>query len=42
MVEDDEGGLAIDDTSEFVRTITFDPTAAKKEPIEAPLNRAAS
>ena len=45
MVEDDEaddGGLTIDDTSEFVRAITFDPTAVKKEPVEAPLNRAAS
>ena len=45
MVEDDEaddGGLTIDDTSELVRAITFDPTAVKKEPVEAPLNRAAS
>ncbi|KAH9945190.1 SART-1 protein [Epithele typhae] len=37
MVEDDEaadGGLTIDDTSEFVRAITYDPTAVKKEPVE--------
>ncbi|KAI0787676.1 SART-1 protein [Fomes fomentarius] len=32
--EDGEGGLTIDDTSEFVRAITFDPTAVKKETVE--------
>ncbi|KAI0707364.1 SART-1 protein [Earliella scabrosa] len=43
MVDDDEdgegGGLTIDDTSEFVRAITYDPTAVKKEPIESSLRR---
>ncbi|TFK84613.1 SART-1 protein [Polyporus arcularius HHB13444] len=46
MVEDDDdgegGGLTIDDTSEFVRAITYDPTAVKKEPAEPSLNRAKS
>ncbi|KAI0367756.1 SART-1 protein [Pilatotrama ljubarskyi] len=41
-LEEDEGGLTIDDTSEFVRAITFDPTPVKKEPTEASLHRAAS
>ncbi|KAH9917845.1 SART-1 protein [Fomitopsis serialis] len=37
---DDEGGLTFDDTSEFVRAITYDPVAVKKEPpAEAPLPR---
>ncbi|CDO73714.1 hypothetical protein BN946_scf185015.g42 [Trametes cinnabarina] len=31
---EDDGGLTIDDTSEFVRAITFDPTPVKKEPVE--------
>ena len=43
MVDDDEdgegGGLTIDDTSEFVRAITYDPTAVKKEPAESSLRR---
>ncbi|KAH8099921.1 SART-1 protein [Cristinia sonorae] len=39
-IEDDdspdggEGGLTFDDTSEFVRAITYDPIAVKKEPAE--------
>lgn len=38
-MEDDDaevenGGIVIDDTSEFVRTITFDPTAVKSEPVQ--------
>ncbi len=37
--EDGEGGLTIDDTSEFVRAITFDPTAVKKEPVEPSARR---
>ncbi|KAI0749304.1 SART-1 family-domain-containing protein [Daedaleopsis nitida] len=44
MVEDDDedgdgGGLTIDDTSEFVRAIVYDPTAVKKEPVEASAKR---
>jgi U4/U6.U5 tri-snRNP-associated protein 1 len=31
------GGLVIDDTSEFVRSITYDPVAVKAEPTEARL-----
>ena len=46
MVEDEdgagEGGLTIDDTSEFVRAITFDPTAVKKERVEVSLKRETS
>ena len=46
MVEDGdgagEGGLTIDDTSEFVRAITFDPTAVKKERVEVSLKRETS
>lgn len=30
---DDEGGLVFDDTSEFVRAITYNPVAVKQEPI---------
>lgn len=30
--DDGEGGLTFDDTSEFVRAITYDPVAVKKEP----------
>ena len=44
-VDDDveEGGLVFDDTSEFVRAITYDPTAVKQEPpAEPPLSRARS
>ncbi|KAH9850365.1 SART-1 protein [Lenzites betulinus] len=41
-LQDDEGGLTIDDTSEFVRAITFDPTPVKKEPTEASLQREAA
>ncbi|KAI0671743.1 SART-1 protein [Trametes maxima] len=41
-LQEDDGGLTIDDTSEFVRAITFDPTPVKKEPREASLQRAAS
>ncbi|PSR75548.1 hypothetical protein PHLCEN_2v9028 [Hermanssonia centrifuga] len=35
-IEDDEpeeGGLVFDDTSEFVRAITYDPVAVKQEPL---------
>ncbi|EPQ54376.1 hypothetical protein GLOTRDRAFT_106644 [Gloeophyllum trabeum ATCC 11539] len=45
---DEDGGLTIDDTSEFVRSINFDPDAAKKEPAvkretsEVPVSRAKS
>ncbi|TCD69343.1 hypothetical protein EIP91_007899 [Steccherinum ochraceum] len=35
LPEAGEGGLTFDDTSEFVRTITYDPVAVKKEPVEA-------
>lgn len=46
-VEDDEpeeeGGLVFDDTSEFVRAITYDPVAVKQEPVaENPLSKAPS
>lgn len=34
--EGGEGGLTFDDTSEFVRAITYDPVAVKREPVEAP------
>ncbi|KAI1797132.1 SART-1 protein [Ganoderma leucocontextum] len=40
--EDVDGGLTIDDTSEFVRAITYDPTAVKKETVEASVKREAS
>ncbi|KZT73696.1 SART-1 protein [Daedalea quercina L-15889] len=40
--DDGEGGLTFDDTSEFVRAITYDPVAVKKEsPPEAPVSREA-
>ena len=46
VVEDEDdgadGGLTIDDTSEFVRAITYDPAALKKEPAEATLKRETS
>lgn len=32
--EVDANGLTFDDTSEFVRSITYDPNAVKKEPVE--------
>ncbi|TFY60449.1 hypothetical protein EVJ58_g5150 [Rhodofomes roseus] len=43
-IEDDDndgdGGLTFDDTSEFVRAITYDPVAVKKEsPSQAPASR---
>ncbi|OJT11466.1 U4/U6.U5 tri-snRNP-associated protein 1 [Trametes pubescens] len=41
-LQEDEGGLTIDDTSEFVRAITYDPTPVKREPAEASLKRAVS
>lgn len=46
-IEDDEaeadGGLVFDDTSEFVRAITYDPVAVKQEaPAEPSLSRARS
>ena len=40
--DDEEGGLTIDDTSEFVRAITYDPNAVKKEPVEPSVKREAS
>lgn len=40
--QEDEGGITIDDTSEFVRAITYDPTPVKREPTEASLKRAIS
>ena len=40
--DDEDGGLTIDDTSEFVRAITYDPTAVKREPVEAPVKPEAS
>ena len=46
MVEDgpdEETGLVFDDTSEFVRAITYDPVAVKPEPVaETPLPRTTS
>ncbi|KAI0661732.1 SART-1 protein [Cubamyces menziesii] len=41
-LQEDEGGLTIDDTSEFVRAITYDPTSVKKEPAESSMKPAAS
>ena len=38
----DDDGLTFDDTSEFVRSITYDPSAAKKGPEENPATRRAS
>jgi len=35
-------GLTFDDTSEFVRSITYDPSAVKKEPEETPVARRTS
>ena len=40
--EDGEGGLEFDDTSEFVRAITYDPIAVKKEPTETRATAASS
>ncbi|EJF64961.1 SART-1 protein [Dichomitus squalens LYAD-421 SS1] len=40
--DDEDGGLTIDDTSEFVRAITYDPTAVKKERVEPSVKREAS
>lgn len=40
--DDEDGGLTIDDTSEFVRAITYDPTAVKKEFVEASVKPEAS
>ena len=40
--DDEDGGLTIDDTSEFVRAITYDPNAVKKEPVEPSVKREAS
>ena len=41
--EEEEGGLVFDDTSEFVRAITYDPGAVKQEPKAEPtLSRARS
>jgi U4/U6.U5 tri-snRNP-associated protein 1 len=40
--EDGEGGLTFDDTSEFVRSITYDPNAVKKEPKEERIEPAVS
>ena len=37
--DDEDGGLTIDDTSEFVRAITYDPNAVKKEPVEPTVKR---
>lgn len=36
---DEDDGLTFDDTSEFVRSITYDPSAHKKEPEEAAVTR---
>ncbi|KAI0775208.1 SART-1 protein [Trametes elegans] len=36
-LQEDEGGLTIDDTSEFVRAISYNPASVKKEPTETPL-----
>ncbi|KAI8980187.1 SART-1 protein [Trametes punicea] len=41
-LQEDDGGLTIDDTSEFVRAITYDPTPVKKEPAEPSLKRETS
>lgn len=41
--EPEEGGLVFDDTSEFVRAITYDPVAIKQEPApERPILKAPS
>ena len=39
---DEDDALTFDDTSEFVRSITYDPSAAKKEPEETTVTRRAS
>jgi hypothetical protein len=39
---DEDDGLTFDDTSEFVRSITYDPSTAKKEPEETTVTRRAS
>ena len=39
---DEDNRLTFDDTSEFVRSITYDPSAAKKEPEEATATRRTS
>ena len=39
---DEDDYLTFDDTSEFVRSITYDPSAAKKEPEEATATRRTS
>lgn len=41
-VANEDDGLTFDDTSEFVRSITYDPSAVKKEPEEATVTRRAS
>ena len=40
--DDEDGGLTIDDTSEFVRAIIYDPNAVKKEPVEPTVKREVS
>lgn len=42
VVDLEDDGLTFDDTSEFVRSITYDPSAAKKEPDQTAIMRRAS
>ena len=41
-VANEDDGLTFDDTSEFVRSITYDPSAVKKEPEETTASRRTS
>jgi len=41
-VTEGQGGLTFDDTSEFVRAISYNPAAVKAEPIEPSVARASS
>ena len=40
--DDEDDGLTFDDTSEFVRSVTYDPSAVKKEPEETAVTRRTS
>ena len=41
-IEDGDNGLTFDDTSEFIRSIAYDPSAVKKEPDETAVTRRTS
>lgn len=42
LAEEGQGGLTFDDTSEFVRAISYNPAAVKTEAIEPPVTRGVS